>query len=48
LAGALFLSTLSTVITTLSLSQGFRDLVQGGIIIIALLLQRGRLNLRSR
>lgn len=47
LAGALFLSTLSTVITTLSLSQGFRDLVQGGIIIIALLLQRGRLNLRS-
>ena len=48
LAGALFLSTLSTVITTLSLSQGFRDLVQGGIIIVALLLQSGRLNLRSR
>jgi ribose transport system permease protein len=47
-AGALFLSTLSTVITTLSLSQGFRDLVQGGIIIIALLLQQGRLNLRGR
>jgi ribose transport system permease protein len=41
-AGALFLSTLSTVITTLSLSQGFRDLVQGGIILVALLLQSGR------
>lgn len=48
LAGALFLSTLSTVITTLSLSQGFRDIVQGGIIIVALLLQQGRLNMRSR
>jgi ribose transport system permease protein len=47
-AGALFLSTLSTVITALSLSQGFRDLVQGGIIIVALLLQQGRLNLRGR
>lgn len=48
LGGALFLSTLSTVITTLSLSQGFRDIVQGGIILVALLLQSGRLNLRSR
>jgi ribose transport system permease protein len=47
-AGALFLSTLSTVITTLSLSQGFRDLVQGGIILIALLLQSGRLIVGSR
>ena len=47
-AGALFLSTLSTVITTLSLSQGFRDLVQGGIILVALLLQGGRLNVRGR
>ena len=45
-AGALFLSTLSTVITALSLSQGLRDIVQGGIILIALLLQSGRLNLR--
>jgi ribose transport system permease protein len=40
LAGALFLSTLSTVITALSLSQGYRNLIQGGIILIALLLQR--------
>lgn len=47
-AGALFLSTLSTVITALSLSQGFRDLIQGGIIIVALLLQSGRLRVRSR
>ena len=47
-AGALFLSTLSTVITALSLSQEFRDLVQGGIILIALLLQSGRLIVRSR
>jgi len=48
LAGALFLSTLSTVITALSLSQGFRDLVQGGIILVALLLQSGRLMVRNR
>jgi ribose transport system permease protein len=48
LAGALFLSTLSTVITALSLSQGFRDLVQGGIILIALLLQSGRLIVQNR
>ncbi len=47
-AGALFLSTLSTVITALSLSQALRDIIQGGIIIIALLLQSGRLNLRFR
>ena len=47
-AGALFLSTLSTVITALSLSQGFRDIVQGAIILIALLLQSGRFNLRIR
>lgn len=48
LGGALFLSTLSTVITTLSLSQGFRDIVQGGIILVALLLQSGRSNVRNR
>jgi ribose transport system permease protein len=48
LAGALFLSTLSTVITAFSLSQGFRNIVQGGIIIIALLLQSRRLNVRRR
>jgi ribose transport system permease protein len=48
LSGALFLSTLSTVITALSLSRGFQDVVQGGIIIIALLLQSGRLTVRSR
>ena len=47
-AGALFLSTLSTVITALSISQGFRDIVQGAIILIALLLQSGRFNLRIR
>jgi ribose transport system permease protein len=39
LAGALFLSTLSTAITVLSLSQGLRSLIQGGVIILALLLQ---------
>ena len=39
LAGALFLSTLSTVITALSLSQGLRSVIQGSIIIMALLLQ---------
>ncbi len=39
LAGALFLSTLSTVITVLSLSQGLRSVIQGGVIIVALLLQ---------
>ena len=43
LSGALFLSTLSTVITALSLSQGFRDVIQGAIILIALLLQTGGL-----
>ena len=40
-AGALFLSVLSTVITALSLSQGLRSIVQGGIILLALLLQNG-------
>jgi hypothetical protein len=30
------------------LSQGFRDLVQGGIILIALLLQSGRLIVQNR
>jgi ribose transport system permease protein len=42
LAGALFLSTLSTVITILSLSQGLRSIIQGSIIIGALLLQSSR------
>lgn len=44
-AGAIFLSTLATIITVLSLSQGFRDLIQGTIIVLALLSQNGR---RSR
>jgi len=38
-AGAIFLSSLSTIITVLSLSQGWRNIIQGGIIIIALILQ---------
>jgi ribose transport system permease protein len=38
-AGALFLSTLATIITVLSLSQGWRNIIQGGIIVIALVLQ---------
>ncbi|MFL5257092.1 MAG: ABC transporter permease [Rhodopila sp.] len=42
LAGALFLSTLETMITVLSLSQGLRDLIQGGIIITALIAQNRR------
>jgi len=42
LAGALFLSTLETLITVLSLSQGYRDLIQGAIIVSALLVQNGR------
>ncbi len=37
--GALFLSVLSTIITVLSLSQGWRNIIQGGIIVIALVLQ---------
>jgi ribose transport system permease protein len=42
LAGALFLSTLETMITVLSLSQGLRDLIQGAIIISALIAQNNR------
>jgi ribose transport system permease protein len=42
-SGALFLSVLSSVITVLSLSQGFREIIQGSIILVALLLQTGRL-----
>src|SRR6266403_2984509 len=38
-AGASFLSALSTIITVLSLSQGWRNIIQGGIIIIALIVQ---------
>ncbi len=41
-AGALFLSALETVITVLSLSQGLRDIIEGAIIVIALLLQSER------
>jgi ribose transport system permease protein len=41
-AGAVFLSVLATIITTLSLSQGWRNIIQGGIIIVALVLQRKR------
>ena len=41
-AGALFLSTLETMITVLSLSQGLRDLIQGAIIISALIAQNNR------
>jgi ribose transport system permease protein len=47
-AGALFLSTLETIMTVLSLSQGWRNIVQGGIIIAALLLQSGRFRLPGR
>ncbi len=47
LAGALFLSTLSTAITVLSLSQGLRSVIQGGVIILALLLQSRRGGLRT-
>lgn len=39
-AGALFLSALETIITVLSLSQGLRDLIEGAIIVSALLMQR--------
>jgi ribose transport system permease protein len=41
-AGALFLSTLETMITVLSLSQGLRDLIQGAIIVMALVAQSYR------
>jgi ribose transport system permease protein len=47
LAGALFLSTLSTAITVLSLSQGLRSVIQGGVIILALLLQSRHGGLRT-
>jgi ribose transport system permease protein len=43
-AGAIFLSTLSTIITTLSFSQGWRNIVQGGVILVALMLQSKQLN----
>ncbi|HTW27792.1 MAG TPA: ABC transporter permease [Acetobacteraceae bacterium] len=41
-AGALFLSALETVITVLSLSQGLRDIIEGAIIVFALVLQSER------
>lgn len=47
-AGALFLSALGTVITVLSLSQGLRDIIEGAIIVGALLAQRERWNLLRR
>jgi ribose transport system permease protein len=43
-AGAIFLSTLSTIITTLSFSQGWRNIIQGGVIVVALMLQSKQLN----
>ncbi|HTU23009.1 MAG TPA: ABC transporter permease [Gemmataceae bacterium] len=46
-AGALFLSTLETIITVLSLSQGLRDLIQGAIIVTALIAQRSRSDANS-
>lgn len=46
-AGAVFFSTLQTIITVLSLSQGLRDIVQGTIIVMALLLQSGRWGTRG-
>ena len=47
-AGALFLSALGTVITVLSLSQGLRDIVEGAIIVGALLAQGDRWSLLRR
>ncbi|MGH7118048.1 MAG: ABC transporter permease [Acetobacteraceae bacterium] len=41
-AGALFLSALETIITVLNLSQGVRDVIEGVIIVGALLLQSER------
>ncbi len=43
-AGALFLSALETIITVLSLSQGLRDIIEGAIIVGALLAQGERWN----
>ncbi len=39
--GAVFLSTISSVITAFSLSQGIRNLIEGGIIILALVAHQG-------
>jgi ribose transport system permease protein len=47
-AGAIFLSTLATVITALSLSQGWRNVIQGGIIVAALVLQSDRVRRVSK
>jgi ribose transport system permease protein len=41
-SGALFLSALETIITVLSLSQGLRNIIEGAIIVVALLLQSSR------
>jgi len=41
-AGAIFLSALETIITVLSLSQGLRNIIEGVIIVGALLLQSER------
>jgi ribose transport system permease protein len=47
-AGALFLSALETIITVLSLSQGLRHVIEGAIIVIALLLQSERWSVVQR
>ncbi|MGH7079405.1 MAG: hypothetical protein ACREFU_15090, partial [Acetobacteraceae bacterium] len=41
-AGAFFLSALETIITVLNLSQGVRDIIEGAIIVFALLMQSER------
>jgi ribose transport system permease protein len=47
-AGALFLGALETVITVLSLSQGLRDLIEGAIIVCALVMQSERWGVLNR
>ena len=41
--GAIFLTTLGTVISAIGLSEGWRTVIEGGIIVIALLVLRGDL-----
>ena len=47
-AGALFLGALETVITVFSLSQGLRNLIEGAIIVSALLMQSERWGVLKR
>lgn len=47
-SGALFVSALGTIITVLSLSQGLRDVIEGAIIVGALLAQGERWGLLRR